>query len=70
MFHKILVAADMLEDCNAAVLTAPEPTEQSDAKLYILHVLESASTIYRHFVKHFKTGVFYESYREDGRQGA
>jgi hypothetical protein len=60
----------MLEACDAAVLTALEPAEQSDAKSYIVHVLESASSIYRQFVKHFKTGVFYEYYREDGRQGA
>jgi hypothetical protein len=36
-------------------------------KLYILHVLESASTIYRQFVKHFKTGeeiVRDEAYEE------
>jgi len=56
MFHKIFVATDMLEACDAAVLTALQLAEQNKAKLYILHVLESASTIYRQFVRHFKTG--------------
>jgi nucleotide-binding universal stress UspA family protein len=42
---------------DAAVLTAAEIAQQDDAKLYILHVLESAySGKYRHFVKHFETG--------------
>jgi nucleotide-binding universal stress UspA family protein len=56
MFNKILVATDMLEACDAAVLAALELAEKNNGKLYILHVLESASTIYRQFVKHFKTG--------------
>ena len=67
MFHKILVATDMLEACDAAVLTALQLAEQSKGKLYILHVLESASTIYRQFVKHFKTGkeiVSNQAYQE------
>ena len=67
MFKKILVATDMLEACDAAVLTALEIAKQNNGKFYILHVLESASTIYRQFVKHFKTGeeiVSDEEYEE------
>lgn len=57
MFNKLLVATDLLEACDVAVLAAAEIAKQNDAKLYILHVLESAySGKYQHFVKHFKTG--------------
>ena len=57
MFNKLLVATDSIEACDAAVLAAAEIAKQNDAKLYILHVLESAySGKYRHFVKHFETG--------------
>lgn len=67
MFKKVLVATDMLEACDAAVLTALEIAKQNNGELYILHVLESTSTIYRHFAKHFKTGeeiVSNEEYEE------
>jgi len=56
MFKKVLVATDMLEACDAAVLTALEIVKQNNGKLQVLHVLESTSTIYRNFVKHFRTG--------------
>jgi len=56
MFKKLLVATDMLEACDAAVITALEIAKQNNGKLQILHVLESSSTIYRNFVKHFRTG--------------
>lgn len=57
MFKRILTATDLLEACDAAVLTALEIAKQNKAKLYILHVLESSySGKYRQFVKHFKTG--------------
>ncbi|MBW2565891.1 MAG: universal stress protein [Deltaproteobacteria bacterium] len=57
MFKKVLAATDLLEIYDRAVLTAAEIAQQNDAKLYILHVLESAySGKYRHFVKHFETG--------------
>jgi len=68
MYKKILAATDMLAVCDTAVLTAAEIAKQNDAKLYILHVLESAySGKYRHFVKHFETGeeiVSGEEYEE------
>lgn len=53
MFKKVLVATDMLEACDAAVLTALEIVKQNNWNLQVLHVLESNSTIYRNFVKHF-----------------
>ncbi|MBW2175027.1 MAG: universal stress protein [Deltaproteobacteria bacterium] len=57
MFKKILAATDLLKIYDTAVKTAAEIAQQNDAKLYILHVLESAySGKYRHFVKHFETG--------------
>jgi nucleotide-binding universal stress UspA family protein len=57
MYKNILAATDMVAVCATAVLTAAEIAKQKDAKLYILHVLESAySGKYRHFVKHFRTG--------------
>ncbi len=57
MFNKILVATDLLSTCDAPVLTAIDLAKQSNAKLYILHLLESAySDKYRNFVQHFKTG--------------
>ena len=56
MFKKVLVATDMLEACDAAVLTALEFVNQNNGKLQVLHVLESASTAYRNFVKYFRTG--------------
>jgi len=57
MFKKVLTATDLLEACDAAVLTALELAKQNNARLYILHVLESSySGKYRQFVKDFKTG--------------
>ncbi len=57
MFNKILVASDLLSACDAPVLTAIDLAKQNNARLYILHLLESAySDKYRNFVQHFKTG--------------
>lgn len=57
MYKNVLAATDLLSVCDTAVLTAAEIAKQYNAKLYILHVLESSySGKYRHFVKHFKTG--------------
>jgi hypothetical protein len=64
-FCEKLEATDMLEACDAGVLTALALAEQNNGKLYILHVLEFSSTNYRQYVKHVKTGVFYEYYREE-----
>ena len=57
MYKKVLVATDLLDACDAPVVTALKLAEQNNAKLLILHALESPySGIYRQFVKHFKTG--------------
>jgi nucleotide-binding universal stress UspA family protein len=56
MFKRILAASDVLTAMDTPVLTAAKIAERNNAKLYILHVLESASTENRHLVKHFKTG--------------
>ncbi len=56
MFNKILATTDLITATDAQVLTAAKVAEQNQAKLYILHVLESASTENRRLIKHFKTG--------------
>ncbi len=56
MFKKILAATDLITASDAQVLTAAKVAEQNQAKLYILHVLESASTENRRLIKHFITG--------------
>ena len=56
MFNKILATTDLITATDAQVLTAAKVAEQNQAKLYILHVLESASTENRRLIKHFRTG--------------
>lgn len=56
MFKKVLAATDLVTTCDAPVLTAAKVARQNKAKLYILHVLESASSKDRHLVKHYQTG--------------
>jgi len=57
MFNKILVATDLLENCDPAVLVAAKIAEQHKGMLHVLHILESGySGEYRNFVKDFKTG--------------
>jgi nucleotide-binding universal stress UspA family protein len=56
VFQKILVATDEPTICDAKVQTAALLADRSDGKLIILHVLESTSSMYRNFVRHFKTG--------------
>lgn len=56
MFKNILAATDMVTVCDSQVLAAAQIAKQNHAKLYILHVLESASAENRHLIKHFKTG--------------
>jgi nucleotide-binding universal stress UspA family protein len=59
MFEKILTATDMLDACDAAVITALEIAKQNQGKLFVLHVLEPS---YFHecgpveTVRDFKTG--------------
>ena len=56
MFKRLLVATELVDFCDAPVLTALKIAEQNDAQLSILHVLESETTKDRRFVKHFRTG--------------
>ena len=56
MFKQILAASDVLTEIDTPVLTAAKIAQQNNAKLYILHVLESTSTENRHLIKHFRTG--------------
>ncbi len=56
MFKKVLAATDLVTICDSPVLTGAKIARQNNAKLYILHVLESASPKDRHLVKHYKTG--------------
>ena len=59
MFERVLTATDMLEACDAAVITALEIAKGANGKLFVLHVLEPS---YFHecgpleYVKNFKTG--------------
>jgi nucleotide-binding universal stress UspA family protein len=59
MFERVLTATDMLEACDAAVITALEIAKQNKGKLFVMHVLEPS---YFHecgpkeSVKDFKTG--------------
>jgi universal stress protein A len=59
MFERILTATDMLEACDAVVVTALEIAKKNQAKLSVLHVLEPS---YFHEcgplenVRHYKTG--------------
>jgi nucleotide-binding universal stress UspA family protein len=56
MFKRLLAATELVDFCDAPVLTALKIAEQNDAQLSILHVLESETIKDRHFVKHFRTG--------------
>ena len=56
MFKRILAASDVMTEMDAPVLTAAKIAERNNAKLYILHVLESTSIENRHLVRHFRTG--------------
>lgn len=56
MFKRILAASDVLTAKDTPILTAAKIAESNNAKLYILHILESTSTENRHLVKHFRTG--------------
>jgi nucleotide-binding universal stress UspA family protein len=59
MFERVLTATDMLDACDAAVITALEMAKQNQGRLFVMHVLEPS-----YFqecgpvepVKDFKTG--------------
>ena len=70
MFEKVLTTTDMLDACDAAVVTALEIAKQNQGRLFIIHVVEPS-----YFnecgplesVKDFKTGkeiAFSQEYQE------
>lgn len=56
MLNTILAATEQPAACDEKILAAGLLSKQYKAKLFLLHVLESESPIYRNYVKHFKTG--------------
>ncbi|MGD2029037.1 MAG: universal stress protein [Desulfobacterales bacterium] len=56
MFTNVLAAIDRVTVCDAQVMVAARIAEQNQAKLHIIHVLESSSKDNRRLIKHFKTG--------------
>lgn len=57
MFNRIVVATDMLTTADAPVISAARMARQQGARLYLLHVMESASAENRRLVRHFETGA-------------
>jgi hypothetical protein len=57
MFNRILTATDMVTTGDAPVISASRLVRQQGARLYLLHVMESASTDDRRLVRHFRTGT-------------
>jgi nucleotide-binding universal stress UspA family protein len=55
-FKTVLVATDKITYRDEPVLAASRIAKQNNAKLHIIHVLESTSTKNREMVKHFQTG--------------
>jgi nucleotide-binding universal stress UspA family protein len=71
MFNKVLAATARPLECDESVLSASLIAQYNNAKLLILHVLESDSSMYRNYVKHYRTGeeiVCDESYQEEVKQ--
>lgn len=57
MFNRILAATDVVTAPDAPVLTAARLARQYHARLYLLHVMESASTENRRLIRHYETGM-------------
>jgi nucleotide-binding universal stress UspA family protein len=55
MWKNILVATEQPDTCDEKVLLSAQISSRYGAELHLLHILESDSTIYRNYVKHFKT---------------
>jgi nucleotide-binding universal stress UspA family protein len=66
MFKKVLADTARPLECDESVLSASLIAQFNNAKLLILHVLESNTSIYRNYVKHYRSGeeivsdVFYQ----------
>ena len=56
MFKNILAATDLVSVSDPVVMAAANVAKKYQAKLHILHVLESAHADNRLLVRHFKTG--------------
>ena len=57
MFNRIVAATDIVTTVDAPVISAARVARQQGARLYLLHVMESASTDNRHLIRHFETGA-------------
>ncbi len=58
MFNRILAATDIVTTGDAPVKSAARMArQQAAARLYLLHVMESASTENRRLIRHFETGA-------------
>jgi nucleotide-binding universal stress UspA family protein len=57
MFNRIMAATDIITTADAPVESAIRIARQQGAHLYLLHVMESASTEDRRLIRHFDTGV-------------
>ena len=57
MFNRIVVATDIVTTGDAPVISAARLARLPDARLYLLHVMESASTENRRLIRHFDTGA-------------
>mgnify|MGYP006289713913 FL=1 len=56
MFQNILAATETPLYCDECVRSALRIAEKEEARVFILHVLESDNVMYRNYVRHFKTG--------------
>jgi nucleotide-binding universal stress UspA family protein len=56
MFKRIIAATDLVNRRDAPVISAARLARQQGARLYVLHVMESASEENRRRVRHFETG--------------
>lgn len=71
MFKKVLAATARPLQCDESVLSASRIARHHNAELLILHVLESDTSVYRNYVKHYRTGkeiVADKAYREEVRK--
>jgi len=57
MFNRILAATDVVTAPDAPVVTAARLARQHHARLYLLHVMESASAENRQWIRHYETGT-------------
>ena len=55
MFRRILAATDIITDTDGSTTSALSLARQQNARLFLLHVMESASTQDRRRVRHFQT---------------